>query len=209
MITYHPPYEFPRIVFPAMASIAQKLSLLAFFCFIEFLGQELRAQESEFSQQRLDGLVQEARLGGDSQRGIQVFTRANLACFSCHRIGNAGGIIGPELTHIGKQRSGEQLAESLLWPNRKQEPAYQAYKIQTQDAQILTGYVEAPEASPLVFMDPATRTKQSIPRDSIEQIAPSGSLMPSGLFESLPLGQHGAWERPGGSFEFGGSDTVC
>jgi len=189
MITYHPPNEFPRIVFPAMASIAQKLSLLAFFGFLEFLGQELRAQESEFSQQRLDGLVQEARLRGDSQRGIQAFTRANLACFSCHRIGNAGGIIGPELTRIGKQRSGEELAESLLWPNRKQEPAYQAYKIQTQDAQILTGYVEAPEASPLVFMDPATRTKQSIPRDSIEQIAPSGSLMPSGLFESLPLGQ--------------------
>ena len=172
-----------------MTRLGTKSGLLAMLCLVVLFGSELKAQEAPFSQPRLEQLVQEARLRGDPQRGIEAFTRANLACFSCHRIGSAGGIIGPELTQIGKQRSADELAESLLWPNRKQEPAYQAYKIQTEDSQVLTGYVESPNASPLVFIDPATRTKQAIPRDAIEQMAPSGSLMPTGLFESLPLGQ--------------------
>ncbi|MFM8214746.1 MAG: heme-binding domain-containing protein, partial [Pirellula sp.] len=163
--------------------------MLAIFLALGSWGQTLHAQESAFSQDKLDSLVREAKTRGDVTRGLGAFTRANLACFSCHRIGSAGGVIGPELTQIGKQRTPEQLAESLLWPNRNQEPGYQAYKIQTEDDQVLTGYVQDPEASPLVFVDPATRQTQSIRRDAIEQMAKSASLMPAGLFESLPLGQ--------------------
>ena len=174
---------------PAMARSQRKPVLLAIFWALGVWGQALHAQEPTFSQDKLDSLVREAKTRGDASRGLQAFTRANLACFSCHRIGSAGGIIGPELTQIGKQRSAEQLAESLLWPNRKQEPAYQAYKIQIEDDQVLTGYVQDPEASPLVFVDPATGQTQSIRRDAIEQMATSASLMPAGLFESLPLGQ--------------------
>lgn len=180
--------SWPQQLALTMAKNKSKHALLAFFLLLVCRCPELVAQEAAFSQERLDSLVQEARLRGDSQRGLQAFTRANLACFSCHRIGAAGGIIGPELTQIGKQRSAEQLAESLLWPNRNQEPAYQAYKIQTEDSGILTGYVENPQASPLVFIDPATRKTQSIQRDAIQQIAQSSSLMPGGLFETLPLG---------------------
>jgi putative heme-binding domain-containing protein len=172
-----------------MARYPRNPVLLAIFWALVFWGQTLQAQESGFSQDKLDSLVQEAKTRGDSTRGLGAFTRANLACFSCHRIGSAGGVIGPELTQIGKQRTAEQLAESLLWPNRKQEPAYQAYKIQTEDGQVLTGYVQNPEASPLVFVDPATGKTQSIQRDAIEQMATSASLMPAGLYESLTLGQ--------------------
>jgi len=182
------PYPGDTIV-SNMARSKRKPLLLAIFLVLGTWGQRLAAQESAFSQERLDSLVQEAKSRGEASRGLQAFTRANLACFSCHRIGSAGGIIGPELTQIGKQRSAEQLAESLLWPNRKQEPAYQAYKIQIEDGQVLTGYVQNPEASPLVFVDPATGKTQSIRRDAIEQMATSASLMPAGLFESLPLGQ--------------------
>lgn len=182
------PYPGDTIV-SNMARSKRKPLLLAIFLVLGTWGQRLAAQESAFSQERLDSLVQEAKSRGEASRGLQAFTRANLACFSCHRIGSAGGIIGPELTQIGKQRSAEQLAESLLWPNRKQESAYQAYKIQIEDGQVLTGYVQNPEASPLVFVDPATGKTQSIRRDAIEQMATSVSLMPAGLFESLPLGQ--------------------
>lgn len=182
------PYPGDTIV-SNMARSKRKPLLLAIFLVLGTWGQRLAAQESAFSQERLDSLVQEAKSRGEASRGLQAFTRANLACFSCHRIGSAGGIIGPELTQIGKQRSAEQLAESLLWPNRKQESAYQAYKIQIEDGQVLTGYVQNPEASPLVFVDPATGKTQSIRRDAIEQMATSVSLMPAGLFESLTLGQ--------------------
>lgn len=153
------------------------------------IGSGLVAQEVPFSQERLDSLVREAQVRGDAQRGLQSFTRAQLACFSCHKIGSAGGMIGPELSQIGKQRTAAQLAESLLWPSRSQDPTYQSYKIQTEDSQILTGYLKDPKASPLVFIDPATRATQTLDRDSIEQVSASGSLMPAGLFDALTLGQ--------------------
>ena len=166
-----------------MPPFQRKIGLLAIIVLLSVSVSSAESQETEYSQERRDLLVREARSGGDFQRGVQAFTRAKLACFSCHRIGSAGGIIGPELTQIGKHRTAEELAESLLWPSRKQESAYQSYKIQTEDSQILTGYVQAPQASPLVFIDPATRKNYTIPRDAIEQIAPSGSLMPAGMFE--------------------------
>lgn len=181
------------LLVPRMAWMMNKNYLIAIFIFFGSvtweLGAEALAQEVAYSQERVEQLVKQAVSQGDSQRGLQAFTRANLACFSCHRIGSAGGIIGPELTQIGKQRTGVELAESLLWPNRRQEPAYQAYKIQTDDSQVWTGYVVSLESSPLVFVDPATRKERSVERETIEQIVPSGSLMPAGLFETLPLGQ--------------------
>ena len=96
------PYPGDKIV-SNMARSKRKPLLLAIFLVLGTLGQRLAAQESAFSQERLDSLVQEAKSRGEASRGLQAFTRANLACFSCHRIGSAGGIIGPELTQIGKQ----------------------------------------------------------------------------------------------------------
>ena len=164
--------------------------------------------DAPYSKETAETLAREATFHGDANRGLQVFTRANLACFSCHRIGSAGGNIGPELTTIGKLRSIEEITESLLWPNRTVDPLFRTYKIQTSDGEVLTGYIENNSPNPnefdptkpandpsdasaksIVFIDPATRKKRPIPREDIEQIVPSASLMPAGLFDSLPLGQ--------------------
>jgi putative heme-binding domain-containing protein len=150
--------------------------------------------ETPYSQEQVETLAREATFHGDAGRGLQVFTRPNLACFSCHKIGSAGGIIGPDLSLIGKNRSTEQIAESLLWPNRSVEPAFQSFKFQTTEGEVFTGYLESSQAKPLdanpvVFIDPATGNKKMIAREDIEQIIPSASPMPAGLFDSLPLGQ--------------------
>jgi len=40
----------------------------------------------------------------------------DLGCSYCHRIGTAGGEVGPELTHIGRVRDAEWLGRLLRDP---------------------------------------------------------------------------------------------
>ena len=56
----------------------------------------------------------------DSGRGAVVMTN-----------GDRGGAVGPELTTIGKQRSREELLESMLEPSRRIDPKYSAFLAQT------------------------------------------------------------------------------
>jgi hypothetical protein len=54
---------------PPMARYPRNPVLLAIFWALVFWGQTLQAQESGFSQDKLDSLVQEAKTRGDSTRG--------------------------------------------------------------------------------------------------------------------------------------------
>lgn len=37
-------------------------------------------------------------------------------CFNCHRVGEAGGVLGPDLTHVGARLSPELIAQILTDP---------------------------------------------------------------------------------------------
>ncbi len=133
-------------------------------------------------------LADRAVVTGDAHRGLRLFTRPNLACFSCHRIGESGGLIGPELTESSRTRTAVELAESLLWPNQTVAAAYQPYKMQLSDGTVVSGYVRGSlddRESSIVWIEPATRKESKIEKDEIEQMQPSASLMPVGLFDAL------------------------
>ncbi len=117
---------------------------------------------------------------GNAARGAALFASAKSACVSCHRIGKVGGSIGPELTAIGKQRTAEQLVESVLWPNRLVEEKYRVVQVLTTDGEVLRGYVESENAESLTLLDPAHGTKRSLAVDDIEDRKPLPSLMPEG-----------------------------
>ena len=140
--------------------------------------------------QRVRDLADRAFASGDANRGLRLFTRANLACFSCHRVGESGGLIGPELTESSRNRSAAELAESLLWPNQTVAAAYQPYKIQLEDGTVLSGYLRGSlddDRSSVVWIEPATRNERVLEKSEIEQIQPSASLMPVGLFDALSV----------------------
>ena len=143
-----------------------------------------------FSPERVNSLVLQANQSGDFQRGLRVYVQAKSACFSCHRVLDAGGVIGPELTRICKERTPAQLAESLLWPNQLIAKEYQSLKIATIDGESFSGYVSESESTSdtLVLIDPATRKTTAILRSEIESQAKGLSLMPDGLVDSLTAG---------------------
>lgn len=54
-------------------------------------------------------------LRGDARRGWEVFQKQS--CIQCHRIGEEGRDVGPELTTIGASQTTQYLLESMLTPS--------------------------------------------------------------------------------------------
>jgi putative heme-binding domain-containing protein len=166
---------------PTTAWRASLISLGMFLVCCQARGQSIDPKTAQ-------ELADRATSSGDPQRGLRLYTRANLACFSCHRIGDSGGLIGPELVETARTRTAFELAASLLWPNQSVAAAFQTHKIQLEDGTILSGYVRGSldDIEPsVVWIEPATRQERTIAKADIEQMQPSASLMPVGLFETL------------------------
>src|SRR5262249_45949920 len=55
----------------------------------------------DYDPELIKPLTDGAKSSGDSRRGAMLFVSSRFACVSCHRVGEQGGIAGPELTNIG------------------------------------------------------------------------------------------------------------
>jgi putative membrane-bound dehydrogenase-like protein len=127
--------------------------------------------------------------GGDVERGRSVFRGHAAACSSCHRVGDQGGQIGPDLTRIGASRSGRDLVESILVPSSTIAQGYESYLVQTKDGQIFTGIIGRQTPDLVVLLDSAGH-EQRIRRDRIEEMRrQSTSLMPEGFGRTLTRDQ--------------------
>jgi putative heme-binding domain-containing protein len=127
--------------------------------------------------------------GGDLERGRAVFVGNQAACSSCHRVGDQGGLIGPDLTKIGASRSGRDLVESILVPSSTIAQGYESYLVQTADGQIFTGIIGRQTKDLVVLLD-SVRNEQRIRRDRIEQMRRQPtSIMPEGFSRTLTRDQ--------------------
>ncbi|MFO0892105.1 MAG: c-type cytochrome [Isosphaeraceae bacterium] len=133
---------------------------------------------------RLAGL---ARLldGGDPARGREVFRGPKAACATCHRVGESGGLVGPDLTRIGAVRSGPDLLESLAFPSASFAQGYEPSTGALQDGRVLQGIVANQDADSVVLREPSG-TETRLRRSEIEEIGRSQvSIMPEGLIRTL------------------------
>lgn len=132
-----------------------------------------------------------ARLGeathskGDAGRGLLTFASAKFACLSCHKIGEQGGSVGPDLTQIGQQRTLSQLVESLFWPKREVKPEYLAWTVVNDEGRTFTGYKIRDDETAVTLRDPALGVEQTFAKSEIEHLAEAGSLMPDGLVAGM------------------------
>jgi putative heme-binding domain-containing protein len=124
-------------------------------------------------------------LAGDTRRGEQLFWSQAVNCGKCHRVGERGTPVGPDLSTVGKLRSAEDLLESLLTPSRRIEPKYAAYFAETADGQALTGVLVKRDEKQIVLRD-AQGKEVVLATDNVEQLHPSRlSLMPEGQMAGL------------------------
>ncbi len=120
---------------------------------------------------------------GDPARGETLYGR--LQCGSCHVIGGAGGLAGPDLSTIGVTAPIDYLTESLLKPEQAVKDGYTLIRIVHTDGGIATGNLMG-ETETEVLVRNAAGSVERIPKSRIRtrEIVP-GSLMPAGLTASL------------------------
>ncbi len=123
-----------------------------------------------------------ARSGAAVDKGAALF---KTHCSACHKIGEVGQKIGPQLDGIG-QRGSERLLEDILDPNRNVDGAFRATIVVTKGGLTITGLRLKDEGQVLVLVD--TQGKEHrIPANEIEEsnISPI-SPMPSNFAEAIP-----------------------
>jgi len=143
-----------------------------------------RTKSSKADHERLVKLALNGR--GSVPRGREVFLQAEKSqCVKCHRIGEKGARIGPDLTGIGSRFSKIHLVESLLEPSRTIAPSYATYTVALASGRVLSGVKVAETATMLTLGDKDGKT-HVIPRRDIELMRPqSVSTMPDGLEKRL------------------------
>jgi putative heme-binding domain-containing protein len=118
---------------------------------------------------------------GDIKRGHAVFQSSKAACAACHRMGYAGGSVGPELSRIGEARTERDLLESILYPSLSFVRSYEPVLLITTDGRTINGTILDENQQEYVL---ATGPDQQVRilREEVESIEPSTvSIMPSGL----------------------------
>jgi putative heme-binding domain-containing protein len=60
-------------------------------------------------------------------------------CFDCHRVGERGSRVGPDLSDIGARRSADQLRQAILSPDSEVLPQYRSVRIVTKDGASVIG----------------------------------------------------------------------
>jgi putative heme-binding domain-containing protein len=87
------------------------------------------------------------RMSGNTQRGMEVFKKN---CSKCHKMGDSGFEVGPNLMTITR-RSKEELLENILDPNANIVPGYEEYVVQTKDGTMITGVIANHSATTLTL----------------------------------------------------------
>jgi putative membrane-bound dehydrogenase-like protein len=137
--------------------------------------------------ERHERLTQQAlTMKGNPQRGRELFLNVDrTGCMKCHRMGEQGGRIGPDLTGIGRRFSRIHLVESILEPSRSIAPAYRNYAIRLKDGQIVTGVKVLESDAAITLGDVQGQVRTVLKSEIDEQRALELSLMPEGLEKAL------------------------
>jgi putative heme-binding domain-containing protein len=123
---------------------------------------------------------------GNAERGGDIFRAAEKSqCVKCHRIGDLGGEMGPDLSGVGSRFSRVHLIESILEPSRTIAPSYHSIVVLLKDGRIMTG-VKLKESDEAIVLGDSQGKEHSIFKKEIgETFAHPLSAMPEGLEKGL------------------------
>ncbi len=120
-------------------------------------------------------------LTGDPEKGRAVFGKT---CSQCHRLGDLGYSVGPNLAMVATKTPSFILQE-ILDPNRNVDARYISYVAITKSGLTRTGILSNESSSNLTLLN-AEAKKFTLSRQELEELRASGkSLMPEGLERDL------------------------
>ncbi len=122
---------------------------------------------------------------GDAPAGREVFLRV---CANCHRRGELGREVGPNLATVIEHAPARLLA-NILDPSADIQPGYQGSTCVLATGEVVSGLIAA-ESGGSVTMKLADGSIRNIARAEIEELVTSNrSFMPEGVEETVSVGQ--------------------
>jgi putative heme-binding domain-containing protein len=122
--------------------------------------------------------------GGDPNRGHKLFFE-KVACATCHRVGQQGGLVGPDLTKVGAIRSGRDLIESLVLPSATIAQGYDGYLVTLINGEELAG-IRARQLDDALVLRDASGAETHLQPEQVQKMERLKlSLMPEGLLAAL------------------------
>ena len=147
------------------------------------LHARLRKKSPVERHERLAQLALAAR--GSAELGRELFFGEKSGCLKCHRRGDQGGRIGPDLTGSGRRFSRIHLIESILEPSRVIAPAYRSIALVLRDGQVLAGVVVAETEAAITLGDEQGQSRL-VPKTQVRDRQPvEQSLMPESIENGL------------------------
>jgi quinoprotein glucose dehydrogenase len=89
---------------------------------------------------------------GDAARGKTLV--ASSGCLNCHRIGDTGSRLGPNLSDIGDRRTPDRLQSSLLAPDEEVLPENRFVSVVLKDGSTVRGRLLNHDALSVQMIDP-------------------------------------------------------
>ena len=93
----------------------------------------------------------EAKPTADVARGAELFK--SKGCYQCHRVNGEGGRLGPDLSDIGRIRSGEHLRAALVDPNADVRQRYWVVSFKDASGKNHEGFLMNEDSYTVQFMD--------------------------------------------------------
>ena len=122
---------------------------------------------------------------GNIDNGGKLFA---AQCSSCHRVGDSGGWLGPDLSRVGAARSRDALVREIRTPSEWMPVGYESVTLVTKDGQKIRGVKKNEDTFSLQVMDARERIRGYLKADLQQVIFEKTSLMPEFSAERLSAG---------------------
>jgi putative heme-binding domain-containing protein len=134
----------------------------------------------------LETLNEEPLIGRSHANGKKMFS-AGL-CIACHRFGDEGGGVGPDLTNLAKRSDYKSMLESTIHPNMVVSNQFEQHELTMKDGSLVIGKIVSEEKDHYSLvqsgLQPLTFTK--IDKSKVaSQKGSKISMMPGGLINSM------------------------
>lgn len=122
---------------------------------------------------------------GSAVNGAVAFEK--VLCIKCHRHGQQGEAIGPDLTSLGKRFMKKEVLESIVFPSHVISDQYASKSVITTSGKSYTGIVAPGGPGEKVVLQ-SDGKKITLRQSDIEEMVPSPkSVMPDNLLNQLSL----------------------
>jgi putative heme-binding domain-containing protein len=113
-------------------------------------------------------------------------------CVACHRFGNEGGGIGPDLTNLAKRSDYKSMLESIIDPNLVLSDQFQQHELKMKDGTTVMGRIVFSEKGEYALVQSGfepLKLKKVKKADVVSKKASKLSMMPAALVNTMNAGE--------------------